>query len=48
MLIGQRLWCCSGFGIRLDGEICASMPGLLSGLFCIYIFIANPGLSDDM
>lgn len=28
---GQGLWCCIGFGARLDGEICASMPGLLSG-----------------
>lgn len=33
MVAGQGLWFRAWFGTRLNGEVCAAMPGFLSGLF---------------
>lgn len=30
---GQGLWCCVGYGTGYDGQVCAPVPFLLSGLF---------------
>lgn len=40
MVTGQGLWCCTEFGFGLNGEVCATMPCLLSGLFyCEIIYL---------
>jgi len=33
MISGQRLWCCIGFGTGFNGQVRASVPCLLLGLF---------------
>ena len=38
MVTGQGLRCCTGFGIGLNGQVCAPMPCLLSGLLLHFLY----------